>query len=68
MGWHMARNVMKKMDKDSRMAICDIDSSRVDEMIAYAAGIAPDRVDSASTPREVVEKAVRYEDVSFFTC
>lgn len=58
MGWHMAMNILKKMNSDSHMTICDVNSARVAQMLDAGLQIAPHRVDSAKSPMEVVEKAV----------
>lgn len=56
MGYPMALNFRAKMPARSKLVVCDVNQSRVEEFLKQSKSLGP--VDVASCPKEVAEQCV----------
>ena len=55
MGWGMANNLRSKIPESSTLIVCELVKERRDKFVAESKG----KVETAETPKEVAERAVR---------
>ena len=56
MGYPMAQNLRAKLPSNSTLIVCDVAESQVEKFVEETKG----RIETASSPRQVAETAVRY--------